>query len=282
MNFSEETYRPEDKPRAAESSYIIDEGIAEDDTIQPENGRESVNGSIAEPGQMSNSTVAAHDEAGVVGSAESDIQRLSRERDEYLDLARRTQADYENYRKRVMRQQVEESTRYVQELIVKLLPVLDAFSIAEMHLGGNEEMDPDTKALLQSGSMLFDVLAAEGVERIDQVGVPFDPTVHEAIEHSVTGRRAKEHPATESHAQGHRTNHTTEHHAKEPHGKAQHMAAQVHQDERDDRPSSDVSPEGADSTDHSHEGGAVVTGVFRAGYRWKGRVLRPAMVKVEE
>ncbi len=280
MSSSEETYRPEDDPRAAESSYTIDEGIAEGDSIQSENGSKSAHASIDESGQVSSSTVAADDEAGVADSVESDIQRLSRERDEYLDLARRTQADYENYRKRVMRQQVEESTRYVQELIVKLLPVLDAFSIAEMHLGGNEEMDPDTKALLQSGSMLFDVLATEGVERIDQVGVPFDPTVHEAIEHTVTGQRAKEHPATP--AQGHHTNRSTEHHVKEPHEKAQHIAGQVHQDEKSDKVSSGAPSEGVDSTDRPHEGAAVVTGVFRAGYRWKGRVLRPAMVKVEE
>ncbi len=146
----------------------------------------------------------------------SEIEQIRRERDEYLDLARRTQADYENYRKRMMRQQVEASIRSVQELALKLLPVLDAFSIAQVHLGGNSEIDPHTKALMQSGSMLSDLLASEGLERIDQVGVAFDPFVHDAIEHVA-----------------------------------------------------------------SQPGTATVVEVLRAGYRWKDKVLRPAMVRVE-
>ncbi|MHB8263092.1 MAG: nucleotide exchange factor GrpE [Acidimicrobiales bacterium] len=144
------------------------------------------------------------------------IEQIKRERDEYLDLARRTQADYENYRKRMMRQQVEASMRSVQELVVRLLPVLDAFSIAQVHLGGDSEIGPDTKALMQSGSMLSDILVSEGLERIDQVGVAFDPFVHDAIEHVA-----------------------------------------------------------------SQPGAETVVEVLRAGYSWKGRVLRPAMVRVE-
>ncbi len=146
----------------------------------------------------------------------SEIEQIVRERDEYLDLARRTQADYENYRKRMMRQQVEASTRSVQDLVVKLLPVLDAFSIAQIHMGDDPELDPDTKALMQSGSMLSDILASEGLERIDRVGVAFDPNFHDAIEH-VAGQ-----PGSET----------------------------------------------------------TVVEVLRAGYGWKGKVLRPAMVRV--
>ena len=256
MNSSEEAYQPTGKRKEAESDYIVVEDAGADAAQQ--SGELPLDAN-AEVGNGSEDESEAH--------AESEAQRLSRERDEYLDLARRTQADYENYRKRVMRQQAEESARRVQDLVVKLLPVLDAFSIAEMHLGGNADMDPDTKALLQSGSMLFDVLSAEGVERVDQVGVPFDPAVHEAIEHHVAERHAKG-----SGAQGHRA---AVPHAKESHAKAQYAAGQVHQDE-----SSEV--EAPDNSGQSHDAAAVVTGVFRAGYRWRDKVLRPAMVKVEE
>ena len=241
MNSSEEAYQPTGKRKEAESDYIVVEDAGVDAAQQ--SGELPLDANTE-------AEIGSEDESEP--HAESETQRLSRERDEYLDLARRTQADYENYRKRVMRQQAEESARRVQDLVVKLLPVLDAFSIAEMHLGGNADMDPDTKALLQSGSMLFDVLAAEGVERVDQVGVPFDPAVHEAIEH-----------------------HVAECHAKESHAKAQYMASQVHRDE-----SSEV--KAPDNPDQLHDAAAVVTGVFRAGYRWRDKVLRPAMVKVEE
>src|SRR5271169_2365122 len=51
---------------------------------------------------------------------------LARERDEYLLALQRTQADFENYRKRITRQQEEQSARASQHLVEKLLPVLDA------------------------------------------------------------------------------------------------------------------------------------------------------------
>ena len=59
---------------------------------------------------------------------------LARERDEYLLALQRTQADFENYRKRIARQQEEQAARASQHLVDKLLPVLDALDLAENHL----------------------------------------------------------------------------------------------------------------------------------------------------
>ena len=59
---------------------------------------------------------------------------LARERDEYLLALQRTQADFENYRKRITRQQEEQAARASQHLVDKLLPVLDALDLAENHL----------------------------------------------------------------------------------------------------------------------------------------------------
>ena len=62
----------------------------------------------------------------------------------------------------------------------KLLPVLDTLDLAEAHLNESLEMSEDGKALRAARAMLMDILAKEGLERVDQAEVPFDPTVHDA------------------------------------------------------------------------------------------------------
>ena len=105
---------------------------------------------------------------------------LARERDEYLLALQRTQADFENYRKRIARQQEEQAARAAAHLVDKLLPVLDTLDLAETHLNESLDVSEDGKALRASRAMLIDILAREGLERVDQPEVPFDPSVHDA------------------------------------------------------------------------------------------------------
>jgi molecular chaperone GrpE len=124
-------------------------------------------------------------ELEVVGaSVEDDLAALAQERDDYLALAQRTQADFENYRKRVARLQEEQSARAATDLVSKVLPVLDALDLAEAHLNETLDLTEDGKALRASRAMLMDILSREGLERVDQAGVPFDPSVHDAVAHS--------------------------------------------------------------------------------------------------
>jgi molecular chaperone GrpE len=109
---------------------------------------------------------------------------LQRERDEYLLALQRTQADFENYRKRIARLQEEQSARAAADLVSKLLPVLDALDLAEAHLNETLDLTEDGKALRASRAMLMDILSREGLERVDQAGVLFDPSVHDAVAHS--------------------------------------------------------------------------------------------------
>ena len=102
------------------------------------------------------------------------LETTTTERDEYLDLARRTQAEFENHRKRVAKQLDDEVIRKVAELVEQLLPVLDACDGAILH--GSTEVEPIFAALLQT-------LEKRGLERIDPLGQEFDPTWHEAVMH---------------------------------------------------------------------------------------------------
>ncbi len=146
--------------------------------------------------------------AEVEQEIEQDIASIAQQRDEYLALAQRLQAEFENYKKRYGKQLVDETQRAVGRVIENMLPVLDAFDNAIIH--GIEGVSPIYKALV-------DVLQKEGLEVIATDGVEFDPNLHEAVLHEPAG-------------------------------------------EGDDQP--------------------MVSETLRTGYSWKGRVLRPAMVKV--
>jgi molecular chaperone GrpE len=141
---------------------------------------------------------------------ENDIASIAAQRDEYLALAQRLQAEFENYKKQTMKRNTEVVEHAGSQLAAKLLPVLDAFDNAIIQ--GVDGISPIHKAL-------FDVLQKEGLEVIDTDGddVVFDPNLHEAVMHESAGENDKE---------------------------------------------------------------PVVSDTLRTGYLWKGRVLRPAMVKV--
>jgi len=115
--------------------------------------------------------------AAAVDADLSDLALVEQERDEYLDALRRLQADFENYKKRIIKQQTDLLERAAQGLVEKLLPVLDAIDLAIAH-GGSEG------AVTQIAALLADTLGKEGLETVEpKPGEPFDPTIHEAVAH---------------------------------------------------------------------------------------------------
>ena len=112
-----------------------------------------------------------------------DLAELRRERDELLDLSRRLQADFENFRKRTTREQAENSERATVRLIERLLPVLDSFELAVGSMERSEVDEQVRKGIELVFAGLTDVLTAEGLERIDALDAPFDPNEHEAVLH---------------------------------------------------------------------------------------------------
>jgi molecular chaperone GrpE len=163
--------------------------------------------------------VAVSEEEAAASELEADLARLSQlqsERDEYLDTLRRVQAEFENYRKRVIKEQTALVDRATQGLVEQLLPVLDSFELAlkNFDAAGGQDTESVRKGVELVYAELLGVLEKAGLSRVEAEGKPFDPNVHEA----------------------------------------------VMQEEGDGEP--------------------VVTDVLRTGYTLKGRVLRPAMVKV--
>jgi molecular chaperone GrpE len=122
------------------------------------------------------------DSAAATATLEQDLAELTRlqaERDEYLDALRRVQADFENYRKRVLREQTALVERATETLVEQLLPALDSFELALESLEGADEKVHKGMELVRA--QLRDVLAKAGLSEIEAYGQPFDPTVHEAV-----------------------------------------------------------------------------------------------------
>ena len=112
-------------------------------------------------------------------SPEAALAEAEATRDEYLAGWQRTQADFDNYRKRAVREQQAFATRAAERLVTKLLPVLDdlerAIEAAEQH-----EEAKVIEGVEMTRSALAAALASEGLEEIPADG-QFDPHVHEAL-----------------------------------------------------------------------------------------------------
>ncbi len=119
----------------------------------------------------------AGDDETTVSSVEdlvADLERVSAERDEYLDSLRRLQAEFENYRKAVAKREADAKARANDGLVSELLPVLDACDGAVAN---------DVEAVGPVRAALLDALTKQGLERLDPVDEPFDPAHHEAVIH---------------------------------------------------------------------------------------------------
>jgi molecular chaperone GrpE len=121
---------------------------------------------------------ADDDEAREVEGDLDELVATAAQRDEYLALAQRTQADFENYRKRVARESAAAAERGVAKLAKELLPALDNLDRA---LDSAEEQDPLLEGVRLVRAELSAALARVGVESFDPAGEQFDPTHHEAM-----------------------------------------------------------------------------------------------------
>jgi molecular chaperone GrpE len=165
--------------------------------------RPSASGSDDEPGAQE-------------ASGRDELAEAKAKADEYLQHLQRLQAEFDNYRKRVIREQTSTLELAAEPVMRRLLEVLDEFELALLHAHEDVDRDRFLKGIELVYAKLMDALKSEGLQRIDAEGAPFDPNLHEALMQTGDG-------------------------SGEPH----------------------------------------VAEVFRPGYTLKGRVLRPAGVRVE-
>lgn len=150
------------------------------------------------------------------GTDEGDIEAVRAEAKQHREHLQRLQAEFDNYRKRVLREQTTVVEQASRPVFRRLLEVLDDFDLALMHAQDRPDFDRFLHGVELVYAKLLDTLRAEGLEQMDAQGKPFDPEHHEALMQTGEG-----------------------------------------------------------------DGDPVVADVLRPGYTLKGRVLRPAGVRVE-
>jgi molecular chaperone GrpE len=140
---------------------------------------------------------AASGEAGAARSDRTDapapiedLERARAEAAEYLNHLQRLQAEFDNYRKRTLKEQTRLVEMASQPLVLRLLEVLDDFDLALMAAGRQPDFEQFRKGVELVYAKLADSLKAEGLERIDAEGKEFDPTQHEALMQTGEGEGA--------------------------------------------------------------------------------------------
>lgn len=146
----------------------------------------------------------------------AELEAARREAAEYRDHLQRLAAEFENYRKRVLKEQTRAVELAAEPLVRRLLEVLDEFDLALMAAEKRPDFDRFLHGVELVYAKLAEILRTEGLEPIEALGKPFDPERHEALMQSAEGA----------------------------------------------------------------EGEPVVADVLRRGYTLKGRVIRPAGVRV--
>jgi molecular chaperone GrpE len=166
------------EPERANSSET-----ANDDTEASESSS-PVSSQGRAPGEAGNGEVAEAGPADRLAAAQAEAARL---RDQLL----RTAADFDNYRKR-SRKEAEDAQRRGKEAALKeLLPVFDNLERAAQHADSAPEAKSVADGLRIVLKQFVDTMGKLGIKRVTAVGVPFDPSVHEAIQHI----ESAEHPA---------------------------------------------------------------------------------------
>lgn len=192
------------KKQAPKNEETITEDVLQEEAATDETVVESVEAAAPE--------AAAEEQA--VDEEEMLREELEVERNKYLRLM----ADFDNYKRRAVKDRQEAEKFRAQSVLVDLLPVLDNFERALAMGTGSEESSSLLKGVEMVQKSLLEAVKREGLEEIKSVGEAFDPNVHQAV-----------------------------------------------MQEKDD----------------SAEAGSVLM-ELQKGYTLKGRVLRPAMVKVNE
>jgi molecular chaperone GrpE len=115
---------------------------------------------------------------GDLSTAAAPEDDVRAERDRYLDLARRTQADFDNYRKRAAKDAAAAGTRAKAGLVRELLPVVDNLERAIASAGEGDSLVEGVKLVHAD---VVGVLERNGILSQEPTGAKFDPTEHEAV-----------------------------------------------------------------------------------------------------
>lgn len=116
-----------------------------------------------------------------IGLLLRELKAAREEASTYLDDLKRVAADFENYRRRALREQSETTQRATEKVALDLLPVLDSFDAAVAVEASTEAEEKLLAGMHRTHDLLLSILKGLGVEVVPTLNEPFDPEVHEAV-----------------------------------------------------------------------------------------------------
>jgi molecular chaperone GrpE len=171
--------KPEDRPSAESAEGRVEGAERGPDPRDVPTGAKVAHSATNAPIEPENESAE-----GVDADLDALLADVQRERDEYLDLARRAKADFENYRKRAARDVAEAEGRGKAAIARELVPVVDNLERALRAAGvdpAGEPEEPLARGVALVYRELQETLGRAGVEPYDPLGERFDPTWHEAL-----------------------------------------------------------------------------------------------------
>jgi molecular chaperone GrpE len=175
-----------DRDRAEEEASRRRVKVTDKRRVRPD-GPPPSSAPVVEPGGGPVPGVAEPASPAPPSTASDELAEARRQASEYLEHVRRLKAEFDNYRKRVLKEQTRAVEMASEPLVRRLLEVLDEFDLALMAA----EQKPDFDRFLHGVELVYaklqDILRSEGLERIEAKGKSFDPGQHEALLQSGEG-----------------------------------------------------------------------------------------------
>ncbi len=168
---------------AADVEEVAALQMEEQDEAAEDAAGEVIEGEVVseEEGDQSDAGEPEDGEVEEAVSLEERLEEAEAQAAEYLDGWQRARAEFANAKKRLEKSRVEARRNATVEVIGKLLPVLDDFERALENVPDEIAEDGWFEGIALIDRKLHDILKSENIERIDTVGKPFDPNLHEAV-----------------------------------------------------------------------------------------------------
>lgn len=144
---------------------------------------------MKDPREVRDEAGPAAEDAAAVGpdGALEALETALAERDRYFDQLQRTAADYANFRRRTEQERAQQRLAANEQLLRDVLPVLDDLQRGLDAIPADEQDSKLAEGMRLVEQKLLNTLRRHGVTPIESLGLPFDPSVHEAIEADPAG-----------------------------------------------------------------------------------------------
>ena len=161
---TKEKNQPQEEEVSKNEEAMVDETAQTEENVADENAQEEAQAELSAEEQLANMLAEAQ-------------QMVEEQKDKYLRLS----AEFDNYRKRTLKEKAELIKNGGEKTLTAILPVLDDFERALKNMEASEE----TKAMKEGVELIFSkfqkILGQEGLQKIDTDGKDFDVDFHEAI-----------------------------------------------------------------------------------------------------